>query len=347
MKNKLNEVFEWIGRYLKDPLMLSKWESEHTRDQNRLTSWANRGYRTIIGKKEYLGDLHMFVEDMHNLVMPYRSRREEQIKASLKPVDVTSEDILEGSELEILIAQSLDSNNFSHRLEDGVSDFIRDSMHTIIAHTEIYYEIVCDHDEGGKLTKFDLHYVFPPTMKKAFGIFFQFIPYHVAKELNIKAGIRFIPRSHILHITAPKELGGKRKLKKILRALADISNTITPPFYFEMLEKNENIGYDFDLYQKRRYLEKAILTKNYGWNQRNYMDDNLHEYYEIYRRLKNLRALAIFRQHLVRELNKSLNNDYVSTGVEITLEGLPTIETVDEEFKKLQMGNLRFNDLMR
>ena len=336
-----------LRNYFKDPLMLSKWESENVRERDRLTSWANRGYRTLLGKKEYLGDLHMFVEDMHLLIMPYRSRKEKGLKASIKPVDVTSEELLEGSDLERLIAKSLDSNHFSHRLNDGVADFIRNSMHMIISHSEVFYEVVCDHDDTGSLIKFELHHIFPPTMRKVFGMFFQYVPYRVAKDLHIKAGIRFIPRSHILHITAPSQLGGRRKLRKIIKALADISNTVYPPFYFDMLERSQNIGFDFALYEERRYLEKAILTKNYGWNQRQSMDGNLLEYYELYRRLVNMKSLAIFRHHLVKALNESLNNNYVSSGVEIVLEGLPTAETIDEEFRKLQAGNLRFNDLLK
>jgi hypothetical protein len=57
--------------------------------------------------------------------------------------------------------------------------------------------------------------------------------------------------------------------------------------------------------------------------------------------------MAIFRQHVIIEFNKALNNDFVKSGIEIVLEGIPTEETIAKEFEKLEKGNLKFVDLVQ
>jgi len=183
-------------------------------------------------------------------------------------------------------------------------------------------------------------------MKKIFGRYVQIIPYKVAKESHVKAGIRFIPKNRILHIKPPKELGGKRELKLIIQRLAKLSGTVTPSFHIPSMERNEVTGFDFSLYIDRKYMEKAILTKKYGWNQRDYQDKHILEYYSMHRYLVMANATAMLRQQILQDLNKALNNSYVNAGVEIVLEDLPTVETVAKEFEKLKKGGLKFSDLI-
>jgi len=50
-KNKLTKLWnKRILPFLKDPLFLSKWVSEWSRNNepNRMTVWVNGGYRTIV-----------------------------------------------------------------------------------------------------------------------------------------------------------------------------------------------------------------------------------------------------------------------------------------------------------
>lgn len=338
-----------VVAFLHDPLFLSKWESEHTRDsEDRLTSWVHSGYRTLAGKDGYQGDLHMFVEDLHLRIMPYGSRREQTFEVSLKPHEEVSEEILENSELEKIIAKSISKDDFGfNHLSENITDFIRESVQTIVAHSEAFYEITCKKNDEGELETLKFHYVYPPSMKRFLGWYLQVIPYGVAKRSKIKAGLRFIPKDRMLHITAPKELGGKRELKRIIKRLAYMSSVITPEFYLKSMENNESVGFDVDSYIYGRYIEKAILTRKYGWNQRDYSDKNILEYYSMHRYVVMAKSVALFRQHIIKEFNRSLNNRLVGSGVEVVLEGLATTETVAKDFERLQAGGLKFVDLVK
>ncbi len=347
--NKFYEkVKSAISAFLHDPLFLSKWESKHTHDGTRTTSWVHDGYNTIAGKDGYQGDLYMFDEDLRLRVMSYRNRRHTTFKAVLKPYGAVSDEILENSELEKVISKSISKHDYSFDdLSENITDFIRDSTQTIAAHSEIYYEITCKKNEQGEIEELEFHYIYPPSMRKLFGKYAQYIPYKVAKRSSIKAGLRFMPKNKVLHITAPKKLGGKRELRRIIKRLAKMSTAVMPDFYLKAMEDDNSIGFDFNIYVHSRYMEKAILTKKYGWNQRDYSDKNILEYYSMYRYLKTANAMALYRQHIIQEFNNALNNDFVKSGVEVALEGIETEGTITKDFEKLKEGGLKFVDLVK
>jgi len=340
--NKIKEFWnKRILPFLKDPLFLSKWEEEYSRsreDSGRITSWVNGGYRTLIGKDKYQGDLFMFVEDMHLRSIPFSRYDDINFTANITP---------ENSELEQVVANSISNKDFHHGLTESLEEFIRDGSQMLFSHAELFYEIECDHDEEGKITKLNFHFIWSLTMKKIFGTYFQIIPWSAAKHARVKAGIRYVPREKILHITPPKGLGGKRRLKRIIRRLASLSSVVMPDFQMKAMEKNESVGFDIDVYTKRKYMEKAILTKPYGWNQRQYQDNNILEYYSMHRYLTQAMAMAAVRKHIVDKLNEALNGSYINAGASIVLEGLPTKESLLGEYEKLTKGNLKFVDLIK
>lgn len=341
MKNRLIKFWKRTALpYINDPLLLKKWESEYSqRDDNRITSWVHSGYKTLLGNNDYTGDLYMFVEDMHLRIMPFNRYDNIEFKATITA---------DNKKLGKIIAGAISKHDYRNDLTEGLEDFIRDSSHTLFAHSEIYFELECKHDDEGKLTKLNLHFIYPPSMKKIFGQYFQIVTWKVAKIHKIKAGIIKVPKERILHISSPRSLGGRNGLRKIVRRLASLSNIVMPDFQMKAYERNTGVEFDLDLYVKRRYMEKAILTKKYGWNQRHYQDDNILEYYSMHRYLVQANALAVFRKHILKELNKVLNNTYINAGVEIKLEGmLPTEESLRNEYTKLSKGDLKFVDLVK
>lgn len=343
IKNKITALWnKRIVPFLKDPLFLSKWVDEYQRareESGRITSWVNGGYKTLIGKDKYQGDLFMFVEDMHLRSIPFSRYDSIDFTAKLTPENI---------ELERIIADSISNKDFRHGLTESLEELIREGSQMLFSHAELFYEIECEHDQEGKITKLDFHFVWPPTMKKVFGTYFQVIPWSAAKHARVKAGIRHVPKERILHITPPKELGGKRRLRKIVKRLASLSSVVMPDFQMKAMEKNKSVGFDLDLYTKRKYMEKAILTKPYGWNQRQYQDNNILEYYSIHRYLTQALAMAVVRKQFVDKLNEALNGSYINAGVSIALEGnLPTKESLLTEYKKLSEGNVKFVDLIK
>src|SRR5689334_9211168 len=117
MKNKLLQLWRAVlSPFLKDPLFLCKWErSYHSDDSNRISAQVNgHGYRWL-GHNNYQGKLYMFVEDMHQGVMPFTSIRHEgqEFVAKLEP---------ERLDEETLVTKSLNRAGYSRDLADGVSD---------------------------------------------------------------------------------------------------------------------------------------------------------------------------------------------------------------------------------
>ncbi len=246
--------------FFKDPLFLSHWVESWARqnDPGRLTLWVNDGYRTIVDRN-YQGELFMFLEDMHLGIMPYRSRPNRSYTATLDPAD---------QDLERVITEALSERGYRHNVSEGLEDFIRRTAQSLFYYTENFFELYTERDEQGKITKIEFYTIYPPSMKKLFGQYFQVIPWRAAKHAHVKAGIRRIPKEKILHIEFPKELGGKRKLKKILKRLAKLSGTVIPDFQMKAMEKNKGVGFDLDRYTKAKYIEIAQITRKLGWNQR-------------------------------------------------------------------------------
>ncbi len=321
--------------FLKDPLFLSKWVTEWGRqnEPGRTTLWVNGGYKTIVDKN-YQGELFMFLQDMHQGVMPYGSRRE-AYSATLEPSN---------QELEQVMTEALSSRGYRHRVSEGLEDFIRRTTQSLFYYTETFYELHCERDGDGKITKIKFYDNYPPSMKKIFGQYFQIIPWSAAKHAGVKAGIRKIPKEKILHIEFPKKLGGRRGLKKILKRLAKLSGTAIPDFQMKAMEKNMSSGFDLDRYTKAKYIEIAQITRKLGWNQRKFRDNDILEYYSIHRHLIFTDSQATMRQYILDKLNNALNGTVINANTEIKVDGLLTSEEIKTEFDLLEKGDLAFVD---
>lgn len=324
---------------LKDPLFLSKWVvSDYIRgvEQGRTTVWVNGGYKTLVG--DYGGELFMFLQDMHQGIMPYTRVRGGSYAASLLPTN---------QELEQIITEALSERGNRRELRDALEDFIRRATQSLFFYSETFYEIACERDADGKITKIEFFDIYPPSMKKVFGQYFQIIPWSAAKHARIKAGIHRIPKERILYIEYPKQLGGKGALRKIVKRLATISKTIMPDFQMKAMEKNENSGFNFEQYHREKYIEIAQLTRKLGWNQRKIRDDGYLEYYEMHRHLMFADSQAILRQHILEKVNQALNGTIVNAKAEITVENLLTQDDVKAEFELLRKGDLEFSELVK
>ncbi|MBL8030894.1 MAG: hypothetical protein JNK33_01025 [Candidatus Doudnabacteria bacterium] len=337
---KLNSLTAfWRKRlqpFIKDPFMLSKWVSEYPnrRDPGRITVWVNGGYKTL--RDDYQGELFMFLQDMHLGIMPFKHRRGSTYSAKLVPAD---------ADLEKTIAEAISHSGFKPRLSEAVNDFIEQTSQSLFYHSEVFFELYCETDDQGNITKIEFYHIYQPSMRKVFGQYFQIIPWSAAKHARIKAGIRRVPKEKILHIKVPSEFGGTYRWNRILKRLGKLSRTSIPEFQMKAFETNKGIGFDFDRYRKEKYIEIAQLTKKTGWGQRQQRDNEILEYYTMHRHLTYARMQAKIREHVLARLNEALEGKIISSNSSIEVEGLLTADEVDEEFKKLQAGDLKFADV--
>jgi len=329
-----------ILRIMKDPLFLSCW------DQSSIMNLKHRDQITarVIGgtflkrKYDYKGNVFMFCEDMYNDVMPYRhiiGGGGENFSATLEP---------NNSNLEKMVAIGLRGESHRHQLADAVCDFGRDAAQSLFFSGCAVYEIVCERSQNGDITRFIFIHVNPFSVKKILGNYYQFIPWSVAKESRVKAGLIRIPKEKIIYITFPKELGGKHFIQK-LRRLYRLSQELIPDFQMNAIKDNTAVNFSLDKYTHEKYIEQACLTRNFGWNQRKIPDNNILEYYSLYRRLKKRMAQTIVREKVIESINKALNGPLLNLGVKLVVDGMQTKSQIEEQFERLNAGNVEFIDI--
>lgn len=321
--------------YLKDPLLLSRWDSPESRDKiaGRITAVVNTGYRRLISREDYKVDLYMFWHDMTDFIMPINSRGH-TFSASLSHKSSRKEKIIKEA--------------FDHRrafdLKEAVSEFIEEVGRSLFSHSESFHEIKIAKDNSGNVTKIEFLDIYPPSIINIFGKYFQLIPWKAARSAATKAGIRMVPNDSILHIVPPSELGGKRGMRKVLKRLAALSKIPFPDFHLKSFEQNKQTGFDLNKYVDAKYVEKAQLTKRFGWNQRKYQDNSILEYYSMHRHLEFVYSQTLIREHILKQLNQVIKK-YL--GTEIVMSGLVTTEDIKREKRLLQEGNLEFNALYK
>lgn len=289
-------------------------------------------------KYNYTGDVFMFVEDMYTGIMPFSHIRAEgrTFSATIEPFN---------QELEDLVAEALNRQGYKHSLADALCDFVRNAAHSLFFYGAVAYEIVYETDSRGNVTRFSFVDVHPLGIKKIFGSYFQIIPWGTAKRSHVKVSLIRIPKNKMLYLEFPKELGGKRGLRRILRRLANLSRQIIPNFQMEAMKENKDLGFDFGMYAKGKYLEKARLTRYLGWNQRKIPDNEILEYYSMCRYLKQKMSQAIVREKIIDVINQTLNGPILNLGIRIVTEGLLTVTQIKEEFEMLKGGNVEFMDI--
>jgi hypothetical protein len=332
---------ERIFSFLRDPLHLKKWMFPYFEADtpNRISARLGSGGYRWVGQEPRL-DVHMFVQDMYSGIMPFTHivGQGREFVARLESSD---------PQLTQLVAQGLTHRGYRNNLADSLTDFVRTCAQSLFVYGKCIYEIVIARDEVGKIAHLEFANVYPLSMVRLVGHYYQLIPWWVAKHSHVKVGIRRIPKDKILHIEFPRELGGRRKLKHIIRRLSSLSGETIPSFQMKALENYENTGFDLNKYTSTKYLEKAQLTKSLGWNQRGALENNILEYYSMYRRLNFSLSQAIIREHILDRLNQALIGSLLDLNTRIVVTGIPKSDDIRREFERLASGNLSFADLVK
>lgn len=340
--NKYKKIKDAILVYLKDPLLLKKWDQPdyyrvrgRGNDDNQLSIRTTRNRR---GTYHYYGTSSMLIEDMFTGIMPFMIYIGVREKYPVK----TNPD---SPEKEAIIAQGLSGRRHRSELAEGLCDFVRDAAQILFQDGVAIYEIIYKKNDAGQIESFRFELMQPFGLFKIFGNYYQFISWQEAKASHIKVQIIKIPKEKILRIDFPKQLGGRRGINKILKRAWEIGQEIIPDFQMQALEKQEDTGFDSSVYTQAKYLETAIITKNLGWNQRQFSTNHITEYYGLLRLLRQKKAEAMVRELIFAKLNETLNGPCLNFGVQVSMDNLFTVSDIEARVKKLQEGNTTFVDL--
>lgn len=342
MNSLIKKIIEKIKPFLQDPFYLKKWESSdygyHLADSNRLSVRVS-GYMRR-DSYSYKGDAFMFTQDIYAGIMPfmhYRGSREAY------PVRV----IPENKEKEQMICEGISDRGNAYFIEDALCDFVRKTAQILCTDGAVFYEIVYDKDENRQIESFEFKTIRSKYFFSFFGCYYQIIPWWEARRSHTKVQIIKIPKDKVFYIEIPSQLGGSRKLKKIIKRLWKLSKEIIPKFQMEAMEKDKSIGFDIDKFSMVKYLETARLTRDFGWSQRQRSESSsITEYYLILRHLRTKKTEALIREKIILELNNVLNGSLLNLGVEVNMDNLFTTEDVEKQRAILRKGNVTFVDVI-
>lgn len=337
---KIKKLWE---SFIKDPLFLHKW------DHDRIYSYGNRNRNNRLHENIYHGyshdpfylqaDSYMFIEDVHTGVMPFiRFRR----RSATDPKFTTNPTLTPA--VERMVAQGISGSPHTFDLSEACSEFIRNTAQHLMVYGHVDYELIYQKD-GETLQSFSFDAVPDKYFYRIFGNYYQIIPWWVAQKAKTRAGIIKIPADKVLRIKFPKELGGKKHLRKILARMHRISKDTIPPFALDSIQNNEQIGFDSNEYSKSKHLEIARLTKDFGWNQRARKNDYTTEFHFFKRHLDSRLADIVLRESILKSLNEALNNPVLNLGFTVQMDGFVTREQIEVWRKKMSEGGLKFMDI--
>lgn len=276
--------------------------------------------------------VYMLVEDVHLTVMPIGG------KSHLSPnfaVEIQASPDHQTRAIAILESFTDINRHRRHNLEELLSTAVEEIASKLAWNGRSVHEIIRDEENEAK---YKLYSFTSQRLFHAFGRYIQIIP-KADRSLWNKAYI-VIPEGDIWDIVMPKELGGYRDYSAILRGLTRFQHT-GPLFLIDLLRSRElPVYYDAQLYVRETEIFYAKIMKRWGWNKRDYSQQNCTEFYLVYRTLQFRWALAVIREHIVNELNRLFQRLHIEA--KIVMKGLPTASEVLEIRQRMCEGDISF-----
>ena len=275
----------------------------------------------------------MFIEDIHNGIL----MRNLGIKGE-KPKKIE----FIGEDEEVNIATGLCAS-IARGMGSSSRSIAQNAIESLALHLAWYGEVLFDAVEM-KNRKWRLEMVPDRHLYRTPFGFLQFIP---EAERHQSLGRRWIvlPRSHAWLIRMPAVLGGRRKYRKLLRQLEEISPT-APEFWSQDLEAGRwNTEVALGEYKYWQHLAVAKLTCRWGWDGRGIARDFETEFFHFYRGLRFRSAQAVLRQHIVSEINRMLVR--LNIGAEVSLEGYPTPQDIERLITLTASGEISYAQAYR
>ena len=279
-------------------------------------------------------NVYMFVQDAPLAVMPIGGESLQSPNFS-----VTIQDGTEHKTRVTTMLKSLTSTDWDdwRSLEELLSDSVEQLARNLAWHGRAIHEIIRDeaNDEARLLYGFT-----PRRLFRIFGWYIQIVP-KADRGVWEKYCI-IIPEKDIWDITMPQVLGGYRGYRAILRKLARFPDPGPLLLPEELGKQGWATHYDFQHHVRETELFEAKVTARWGWDRRDYTDQNWTEFYGIYRNVTFKWAQACMREHIVKELNQLFQR--LNIKAKIVMEGLPTARKILKIRKQMCEGKISLSD---
>jgi hypothetical protein len=288
------------------------------------------------------GNGHMFFEDVHNQVLPYRSAERSGYEIAANPDDEVTKERL------VTIFSSTEPPY--RELTYHLSDFIREVAGQIAFWGIVHYEITqveaVPAKDGWRRSfrgiavgeRLRVPARIPGRVLMIGPRVFQIIP--KAERGQGRPPVVLLPKSKVWSIGVPESLGGMRGYRSLRKCLIEGGELI--PRFAKGTSWLAERNLDMKAFLSQRHPLVAKGSSMWGWPARSLWRGETLEYYELYRHLRFARALSILRQHVLSDMNQLLRRTQVSA--ELTLRGLPSVIDIEECLRKLDSGSISFRD---
>lgn len=284
---------------------------------------------------------HQYKEDSYNPHSFYKNMFIEDIRAGILPIKLSrnkdsTKVIIEGNESNSEIFKTI-LNSFNRRYEtNSIEKLVKYTIESIATdiswNGKAMYEIYQTDKNISFINLFSDKFI---DLK----FFYIQIP---PKKSNFP--YKIINKKHIWEISIPKKLEKKYSYKKILSSIDKFDSLMPKPFK-ERLDNGDisSLNYNRKEYREKQYLYVNNLTSDWGWNQRITIDDITTEFFNNYKYLKFKLSQAIFREHIINELNilfKKFNLD-----ISIKIEGIATSKDCENQIEKYKKNEISFESI--
>ena len=282
---------------------------------------------------------HMLIEDVALGIMPIGGRVEK------KPfrVFVTPQN----PRIEELIAEAIARRDYRRDFTSAVCDFFHDCAQTIMAFEEATYEIVyLSKPDEGAVVGFELMLIPQQTVIRRRGDIVQYIPADVAHKRKVSQYVQLSPE-RILTFKPPEYV--QDKLGHIMESLAILSNPILPDFALQGAGGGlQQVPYDSTTHIRVQKRALADAGKLIGWNARGLFQEEVLEYYWLYRQLLFEKFKIELRNSILATLNNGLDRAGRELGFSgrIEIEGLPILADIDAAQVHLAAGDRPFKEIL-
>ncbi|HUU89225.1 MAG TPA: hypothetical protein VMX17_15935 [Candidatus Glassbacteria bacterium] len=325
---------------------MSKRNPYEGRINSRKSIWYPMHYVKSEKLSDFSGYTYMLMEDLRLGIMPIAGRtKDSNFAVKINPPS---------NDIEELVRIGLKVPSREPRdIAEAVCNFVEETAHIIAYYGKAYYEIVFfyTNEKKSKINGFVFENISNYSMSETMGSYRQFIPKRVIEERfsDLKGHIYF-DKDELFIICFPKELGGAKKIKKVISDLQWMGKYSIPGFALKnMATQQQTEGFDFKTYRENQDVFLAKITRDLGWTARGLISEKSLEFYQIYRYLKFQKTKSILRNYIIRSINNALEfvGKKMNFKAQIELEDLLSVQDYDRNIEKLVEGSLGFLEAIK
>lgn len=295
--------------------------------------------------------LHMFVQDVHTLVLPYAGRRGRAVTGTIEG------DIGHIAQAKRTLG-SLKGGYSRHDTTEIICAAVRETVQHLVWRGYAAFEIMppTNEEEPGGLRVPGVRAVpaetFRPLRPLAYGwvlrsplglVELVASPEHWHQPRRLWC---FYPNQRLWLVDPPHSLGGRWALWLTRKRLGDLPS-LFPEWSTDVLTGDEQtaIRFDVNAYARARAANTASVARRWGWGGRDASTTFQTEFFAVHQTMAFHHSLALLREHVVGRLNHLLRKG-LALDVQIKLSGLPSSAEIAAARAEMQSGAISLMDAL-